>query len=56
MASEALELGGIETAKGRESILKMDELFISENINPGGSADLLAATVTIHFLEKAGII
>lgn len=56
MAAEALELGGIETAEGRESILTMDELFISENINPGGSADLLAATVTIHFLEKAGIV
>ncbi len=56
MASEALELGGMATAKGREFIIQMDELFISENINPGGSADLLAATATIHFLENAGIV
>lgn len=56
LALEALELGGFRTVKGREFIYKMDELFISQNINPGGSADLLAATVTIHFLENTGIL
>jgi triphosphoribosyl-dephospho-CoA synthase len=33
-------------------VIKMDLNFISENISPGGSADLLAVTLMIYFLIK----
>jgi triphosphoribosyl-dephospho-CoA synthase len=48
----ALELGGIFSAEGRKKILQMDEAFIQKNISPGGSADLLAVTLMLYFIEK----
>lgn len=54
-ANEALEKGGMSTDSGRKFILAMDEKFIGKNINPGGAADLLAATAAIYFLEKIKI-
>lgn len=54
-ATEALEKGGMSSDAGRELILAMDDKFIALNINPGGSADLLAATAATYFLEKTGI-
>lgn len=52
MASNALKCGGMSTVKGRSLIFTMDEYFISHNINPGGSADLLAATVALYLIDK----
>ncbi|WP_243109384.1 triphosphoribosyl-dephospho-CoA synthase CitG [Anaerophilus nitritogenes] len=49
---EILNIGGIFTKEGREKILHMDTEFISENISPGGSADLLAVTMMFYFLEN----
>jgi triphosphoribosyl-dephospho-CoA synthetase len=51
-ATEALQKGGMSTDAGRKLILAMDDKFITRNINPGGSADLLAASAAIYFLEK----
>lgn len=51
-ATHAMELGGMKTEKGREYISYMEELFISKNISPGGTADLLAATVMVYRLEE----
>ena len=49
---QALEYGGYLTPKGRKYVKYMDMDFINKNISPGGSADLLAVTVLIYFLEK----
>ena len=45
-----LELGGMETAEGRESCKALDTLFISHNVSPGGVADLLAVTWFLYRL------
>lgn len=52
VARGALALGGIFTEKGREKILELDKEFIQKNISPGGSADLLAVTLMLYFLEN----
>lgn len=36
-----------------ETLKKLDKTFISANLSPGGSADLLAATYFLHFLKEA---
>jgi len=50
-AKDALSAGGVFTEEGRQRILKMDEDFIMKHISPGGSADLLAVTLLLSFLE-----
>lgn len=35
-----------------ESILDLDEFFIMNNISPGGSADMLAITISAYFIEQ----
>lgn len=51
-AKHALEFGGYLTPKGRKYVKYMDMDFINKNISPGGSADLLAVTILIYFLER----
>ena len=51
-ASRILDEGGMYTAKGRDSIEKLDQEYIVRNISPGGSADLLAVTYFLHAIEK----
>lgn len=36
----------------QENLKKMDELFIRENLSPGGCADLLAVTYFLHLIQK----
>ena len=36
----------------RETIHALDQEFISENLSPGGSADLLALCWMLHFLKE----
>lgn len=55
-AKEALQLGGILTPEGKAFIEKMDEDFISKNISPGGSADLLAVTHMFYLMTEISII
>ncbi len=51
-AKETLSLGGMFTDEGRKKILELDKEFIRRNISPGGSADLLAVTLMLYFLEN----
>ena len=34
------------------ALTEMDDRFISENLSPGGSADLLALTYLLHFFRS----
>lgn len=45
------EGGGVANPDWRESLLLLHRSFIERNLSPGGSADLLAATVLAHELE-----
>lgn len=49
-ARRALSLGGAYTAAGRSFLQQMNSGFVSRNISPGGSADLLSATLFINSL------
>ena len=51
-SSQAIKYGGFLRPKGRKYVKYMDKDFIDKNISPGGSADLLAVTLLIYFLEK----
>jgi len=52
MSKNIIKLGGMNTAKGKEKINDLCIEFIERNISPGGSADLLAVTVFLHFVEQ----
>jgi holo-ACP synthase/triphosphoribosyl-dephospho-CoA synthase len=47
-AAHALKLGGATSVDGMRRIMAMDREFIHLGISPGGSADLLAATIFMH--------
>lgn len=51
-AQDILRSGGMFTTEGQKQIAALDRLYSANNISPGGSADLLAAT---YFLYKLGI-
>lgn len=51
-ASEILEVGGVLTPVGLSKIIDLEMEFLKRNISPGGSADLLSATLYFYFLEK----
>ena len=58
-ARKALEAGGMLKEEGKKIVYEMDEEFIKRNISPGGSADLLAITIMLYFMqshEKAAVI
>lgn len=50
-ARMALSLGGMKTARGRESIEALGNALSSMGLSPGGAGDLLALTLCLHFLE-----
>lgn len=52
MSNHALSLGGYFTPDGRAFVEQMDKLFIQQNISPGGSADLIAVTLLLYFIEN----
>lgn len=52
-ARKTLDLGGMVSEKGKKAVLEMDALFSKKNLSPGGSADLLAVTVFLHFLYSS---
>jgi len=54
LARKFIDSGGMYQDKGIEAIKKMDRYFIERNISPGGSADLLAVSIFLGFIE--GII
>lgn len=51
-AQAAVDAGGMLSAQGQAKIKALDEVFISRNISPGGSADLLAVTYFIYKMEQ----
>lgn len=51
-ANDVIKEGGYLTKRGKSMVLKMDKDFIEKNISPGGSADLLAVTLLLYFLEN----
>jgi triphosphoribosyl-dephospho-CoA synthetase len=54
-ARKALSKGGMLTGDGRRSILLMDKEFVFLGISPGGSGDLLAVTLALHFLPHLAL-
>lgn len=51
-AKKAIKIGGYLTSQGKSFVKLMDKNFIEKNISPGGSADLLAITTMLYYLEK----
>ena len=47
-ATEFNRLGGVTTAGWQKHMLEMHQAFVSRNLSPGGSADLVAATWAVH--------
>ena len=48
-AEEVLKKGGVLTEEGMKAVRELDQIFIKQDISPGGCADLLAVT---HYLYK----
>jgi triphosphoribosyl-dephospho-CoA synthase len=51
-AKTALLAGGCGQAKGRKHLERLDRALIASHISPGGSADLLAATIFLDRIER----
>lgn len=52
MAKRVLEDGGATTQKGMDGVSEMEYYFMKRNISPGGSADLLSATMFLYFVRN----
>ena len=52
-AQRALELGGCSTAEGTEAVRELDRSLLRLWVSPGGSADLLAATMFVDRVAPA---
>ncbi|MFL6554621.1 MAG: triphosphoribosyl-dephospho-CoA synthase, partial [Bacillus sp. (in: firmicutes)] len=50
-ANEILKSGGVETVNGWKVLKQLDQLLRWTNASPGGSADLLAATLFLDSLH-----
>ena len=51
-AEAVLMAGGYATAQGRKKLSKLDRELIARHVSPGGSADLLAATIFLDAVER----
>jgi triphosphoribosyl-dephospho-CoA synthase len=51
-ARAALMAGGPGSTQERKEIRKLDRDLITRNVSPGGSADLLAATIFLDAVER----
>jgi triphosphoribosyl-dephospho-CoA synthase len=51
-ARAVLLAGGYGSANGRKQMRKLDRELIRRNLSPGGSADLLAATIFLDTVER----
>ncbi|BBZ31876.1 triphosphoribosyl-dephospho-CoA synthase [Mycolicibacterium confluentis] len=54
-ARAVLDAGGIGTPEGRHHFTALDELCLSGRLSPGGSGDLLSATVFLDALDAEGL-
>jgi triphosphoribosyl-dephospho-CoA synthase len=53
-AGAVLAAGGAGTARGRARIDRLDEMMSRARLSPGGSGDLLAATLFLDALDEGG--
>ena len=53
-ARAVVDAGGLGTARGRRHFAALDELCLSRRLSPGGSADLLSATLFLDALDENG--
>ena len=51
-AQAVLNAGGYSNANGRKALRALDRELIARHVSPGGSADLLAATIFLDALEE----
>jgi triphosphoribosyl-dephospho-CoA synthase len=51
-ARAVLEAGGFATKCGRQKLLELDQKLVAMHLSPGGSADLLAATLFLDAVER----
>jgi triphosphoribosyl-dephospho-CoA synthase len=51
-AHKVLEQGGTGTLEGMEALMRLDALLLDLRASPGGSADLLAGTLFLDFLQR----
>ncbi|SKC48302.1 triphosphoribosyl-dephospho-CoA synthase CitG [Maledivibacter halophilus] len=51
-AKEIIELGGAFSDEGKREIEKFNSWCINKWVSPGGSADLLAITIMLYYIEK----
>lgn len=51
VGKKVILLGGMYTEKGRDYINSLNDLFVSKNISPGGSADYLILTYFLSLLD-----
>lgn len=52
ISKSLLERGGVYNEEVIEEIYKLNDIFISKNISPGGSADILAITVLLSLAKN----
>ena len=53
-AQAALDAGGFRTAAGRRRFTALDDLCLTRRLSPGGSGDLLSATIFLDALDERG--
>ena len=51
-ASDVILAGGPGSVAGNQAMLRFDQELLTRNVSPGGSADLLAATLFLDALER----
>ncbi len=51
-AKGIIDLGGIYSEDGAKAIKEFDQWCIEHWVSPGGSADLLAVTIMLYFIER----
>jgi triphosphoribosyl-dephospho-CoA synthase len=51
-AQAVLDAGGYGSANGRQRLRALDRELLARHVSPGGSADLLAATIFLDALEE----
>jgi triphosphoribosyl-dephospho-CoA synthase len=52
-AAAVIEAGGTSTQRGWQLLLELDRELLRQNSSPGGSADLLAATFFLDFVDRS---
>ena len=52
-SKELLKIGGVYTEEGRKTCNQLEDLYIKNNISPGGCADLLAVSILLMDIKKS---